>query len=171
MNKRINGYSSDDVMIGYRAKSKPLVKTLPGLSEDFQIETEQSIHAVDHRCRIEDVSIDYRDRPAGLESKLNTVSDVIRVIAMIGTLFKNYRPLKFFSLAALIFAAICPIPGVPLITEHLATGLMPRFPTATLAIAFMFPCGLPLATGLILDSAVKVERKEWKPKAKKINDQ
>lgn len=123
MIKWIYGYSFDDVMTGYRAISKPFVKTLPELTEGFQIETDLSIHAVDHRCRFKDVSIEYRDRPAGSESKLNTVSDVIRVIAMIGTRFKDYRPLKFFSLVALILAAICLILGVPLIAEYLATGL------------------------------------------------
>ena len=90
---------------------------------------------------------------------------------MIGTLFKDYRPLKFFSLVALILAAICLIPGAPLITEYLATGLMPRLPTAILAVAFMFPYGLSLATYFILDSVAKVERKEWEPKVNKINDQ
>lgn len=161
MIKWIYGYSFDDVMTGYRAMSKPFVKTFPVLSEGFQIETELSIHAVDHRWRIKDVPIEYRDRPAGSESKLNTVSDGIRVIAMIGTLFKDYRPLKFFSLVALVFAAIGLILGVPLISEYLATGLVPRFPTAILAAAFMFLCGLSLATGFILDSVAKVERKQW----------
>ena len=89
MIKWIYGYSFDDVMTGYRAISKAFVKTLPELSEGFKIETELSIHAVDHRCRIKDVSIEYRDRPAGSESKLNAVSDVIRVIAMIGTYLRT----------------------------------------------------------------------------------
>ena len=104
MIKWIYGYSFDDVMTGYRAMSRPFVKTFPVLSEGFQIETELSIHAVDHRWRIKDVPIEYRDRPEGSESKLNTVSDGIKVVAMIGTLFKDYRPLKFFSLVALLFA-------------------------------------------------------------------
>lgn len=161
MIKWIYGYSFDDVMTGYRAMSKPFVKTFPVLSEGFQIETELSIHAVDHRWRIKDVPIEYRDRPAGSESKLNTVSDGIRVIAMIGTLFKDYRPLKFFSLVALAFAFIGLALGTPIVTEYFATGLVPRFPTAMLAAAFMFLCGLSLATGFILDSVAKVERKQW----------
>lgn len=161
MIKWIYGYSFDDVMTGYRAMSKPFVKTFPVLSEGFQIETELSIHAVDHRWRIKDVPIEYRDRPAGSESKLNTVSDGIRVIAMIGTLFKDYRPLKFFSLVAFAFAFIGLALGTPIVTEYFATGLVPRFPTAMLAAAFMFLCGLSLATGFILDSVAKVERKQW----------
>ena len=111
MIKWIYGYSFDDVMTGYRAMSRPFVKTFPVLSEGFQIETELSIHAVDHRWRIKDVPIEYRDRPEGSESKLNTVSDGIKVVAMIGTLFKDYRPLKFFSLVALLFAVIGARPG------------------------------------------------------------
>ena len=161
MIKWIYGYSFEDVMTGYRAMSQPFVKTFPVLSEGFQIETELSIHAVDHRWRIKDIPVEYRDRPAGSESKLDTVGDGIKVIAMIGTLFKDYRPLKFFSLIALLFAAIGLALGIPIIIEYLRTGLVPRFPTAMLAASFMFLCGLSLATGLILDSVAKVEKKQW----------
>ena len=161
MIKWIYGYSFEDVMTGYRAMSQPFVKTFPVLSEGFQIETELSIHAVDHRWRIKDIPVEYRDRPAGSESKLDTVGDGIKVIAMIGTLFKDYRPLKFFSLIVLLFAAIGLALGIPIIIEYLRTGLVPRFPTAMLAASFMFLCGLSLATGLILDSVAKVEKKQW----------
>ena len=161
MIKWIYGYSFEDVMTGYRAMSQPFVKTFPVLSEGFQIETELSIHAVDHRWRIKDIPVEYRDRPAGSESKLDTVGDGIKVIAMIGTLFKDYRPLKFFSLIALLFAAIGLALGIPIIIGYLRTGLVPRFPTAVLAASFMFLCGLSLATGLILDSVAKVEKKQW----------
>lgn len=161
MIKWIYGYSFEDVMTGYRAMSQPFVKTFPVLSEGFQIETELSIHAVDHRWRIKDIPVEYRDRPAGSESKLDTVGDGIKVIAMIGMLFKDYRPLKFFSLIALLFAAIGLALGIPIIIEYLRTGLVPRFPTAMLAASFMFLCGLSLATGLILDSVAKVEKKQW----------
>ncbi len=103
MIKWIYGYEYSDVMTGYRAMSKPFIKTFPVLSCGFQIETELSIHAVDRRWRIADVPVEYRDRPEGSVSKLNTVKDGLKVIAMIGTLFKDYRPLKFFSLVALAF--------------------------------------------------------------------
>ncbi|MBM6891763.1 glycosyltransferase [Enorma massiliensis] len=161
MIKWIYGYGFDDVMTGYRAFSRPFVKTFPVLSEGFQIETELSIHAVDRRWRILDVPIVYRDRPAGSESKLNTVSDGIKVIMMIGSLFKNYRPLKFFSLIALLFFILGLICGLPIIIEYFKTGLVPRLPTALLAVAFIFMAGLALATGMILDSVAKMERKEW----------
>ena len=157
----IYGYSFDDVMTGYRAMSRPFVKTFPVLSEGFQIETELSIHAVDRRWRIADVPIDYRDRPEGSESKLDTVGDGVKVVCAIASLFKNYRPLKFFSLIALVLALVGLILGLPIIGEFFATGLGPRLPTAVLAVAFMFLCGLSLATGLILDNVAKTERKEW----------
>ncbi len=157
----IYGYSFDDVMTGYRAMSRPFVKTFPVLSEGFQIETELSIHAVDRRWRIADVPIDYRDRPEGSESKLDTVGDGVKVVCAIASLFKNYRPLKFFSLIALVLALVGLLLGLPVIGEFFATGLVPRLPTAVLAVAFMFLCGLSLATGLILDNVAKTERKEW----------
>ena len=161
MIKWIYGYGFDDVMTGYRAFSRPFVKTFPVLSEGFQIETELSIHAVDRRWRILDVPIIYRDRPEGSESKLNTISDGIKVVMMIGSLFKNYRPLKFFCIIALLFFVAGGLLGLPVVFEFFETGLVPRLPTALLAVALMFLAGLSLATGLILDSVAKVERKEW----------
>lgn len=161
MIKWIYGYGFEDVMTGYRAMSRPFVKTFPVLSERFQIETELSIHAVDRRWRIVDVPVEYRDRPEGSVSKLNTVSDGLKVLAMIGTLFKDYRPLKFFSLVSLLFCIVGLCAGVPVVTEYLDTGLVPRFPTAILAVAFMFIAALSLATGFILDAVAKVERKQW----------
>lgn len=161
MIKWIYGYGFDDVMTGYRAFSRTFVKTFPVLSEGFQIETELSIHAVDRRWRILDIPIAYRDRPAGSESKLDTFSDGLKVIMMIGTLFKDYRPLKFFSLVALVLAIVGLLLGVPVIIGYFQTGLVPRLPTALLAVAFIFLCCLSLATGIILDSVAKSERREW----------
>lgn len=161
MIKWIYGYGFEDVMTGYRAMSRPFVKTIPVLSEGFQIETELSIHAVDRRWRIADVPVEYRDRPEGSVSKLNTVRDGLRVIAMIGTLFKDYRPLKFFSLVALLFCISGLCAGIPVVTEYFTTGLVPQFPTAILAAALMFMAALSLATGFILDAVAKVERKQW----------
>ncbi len=161
MIKWIYGYSFDDVMTGYRAFSRNFVKTFPVLSEGFQIETELSIHAVDHRMRIVDVPIVYRDRPEGSESKLDTFSDGFKVITMIGSLFKNYRPMKFFGLVSALLLVIGLILGIPVIVEFLNTGLVPRLPTALLATAFVFLASLSLVCGLILDTVAKVGRKEW----------
>lgn len=161
MIKWIYGYEYADVMTGYRAMSKPFVKTFPVLSEGFQIETELSIHAVDRRWRIQSIPVDYRDRPEGSVSKLNTLTDGFKVMAMVGTLFKDYRPLKFFSLVALAFFTAGAVSGGPVIHEFAATGIVPRFPTAFLAAALMFLCALSLATGFILDAVAKSDRRQW----------
>lgn len=157
----IYGYGYPDVMTGYRAMSEPFVKTFPVLSEGFQIETELSIHAVDRRWRIQSIPVDYRDRPEGSHSKLDTLGDGVKVIAMVGTLFKDYRPLKFFSLIALVFFIAGAVLGGPVIREFVSTGIVPRLPTAVLAAALMFLCALSLATGLILDAVAKSDRRQW----------
>lgn len=155
------GYHYNDIMTGYRTFNRVFADTLPVLSPGFQIETELSIHAADKRWRIAQVPIDYRDRPAGSESKLNTVSDGIKVLGMICQLFKDYKPLGFFSILAAISILIGLVLGVPVIAEFMATGLVPRLPTAVLAAAF---CGLGflfLVCGLILDTVVKGHRRDW----------
>lgn len=161
MIKWIYGYGYSDVMTGYRAMSKPFIKTFPVLSEGFQIETELSIHAVDHRWRILNIPIDYRDRPAGSVSKLDTLDDGLKVVAMVGALFKDYRPLKFFSLVALAFFVAGLVLGIPIVREFISIGLVPRFPTAILAAALMFLCALSLATGFVLDAVAKSDRRRW----------
>ena len=103
----------------------------------------------------------YRDRPAGSVSKLDTVGDGIKVITMIGTLFKDYRPLKLFSLVSLVLPLLGLACGLPVVLEFFRSGLVLRFPTAILAVALVFLAGLALATGFILDSAAKADRREW----------
>ena len=171
MIKWIYGYTFDDVMTGYRAFSRPFVKTFPVLSEGFQIETELSIHAVDRRMRILDVPIIYRDRPEGSVSKLDTFSDGFKVIAMIGTMFKNYRPMKFFGLIGVLLLIIGLICGIPVIAEFAQTGLVPRIPTAILAVSFVFLAALSIVCGLILDSVAKVDRKQWELEAYRVWDE
>lgn len=161
MIKWIYGYAFEDVMTGYRGMSRAFVKTFPVLSEGFEIETELSIHAVDRKWRIKDVPIVYRDRPEGSESKLNTITDGIKVIRMIGVLFKDYKPLKFFSVVAFLMLAIGLVLGLPVVNEFAATGLVERLPTAILAVAFVFLSALSLTTGFVLDSIAKTERKQW----------
>jgi glycosyltransferase involved in cell wall biosynthesis len=159
--KRIYGFAFEDVMTGYRAFTRAFVKTMPVLSSGFQIETEISIHAVDKRWRIVDVPIDYRDRPEGSESKLSTFGDGAKVLMAIGALFKDYRPLAFFSWIALVFIALGLVVGIPVIVEFFATGLVPRLPSTVLAVALVF-CGvLSLASGAILDTVAKADRRQW----------
>lgn len=159
--KVLYGFEFNDVMTGYRAFNRIFAKTLPVLSPGFEIETELSIHAVDKRWRIAQVPIDYRDRPEGSESKLNTFSDGMKVLRMIGSLFKDYKPLGFFSLLSLLLLVICLALGVPVINEFFATGVVERFPTAILATAIGIGAILMFSCGLILDTVVKAHRRQW----------
>lgn len=159
--KAIYGFDFHDVMTGYRAYSKVFAKTMPVLSPGFEIETELSIHAVDKSWRILEVPIDYRDRPEGSESKLSTFSDGFKVLKMILSLFKDYRPLVLFSWVALFFVILGLIFGIPVITEFAATGLVPKLPSALLAVAFVFVGLMSLCCGLILDTEVKGSRKQY----------
>ena len=155
------GFRYTDVMTGYRAMSRAFVKTLPVLSPGFEIETELSIHAVDKGWRIKQVPIVYRDRPEGSKSKLSTFSDGAKVLRMIATLFKDYKPLGFFSVLALLFMVIGLMLGVPVISEFLATGLVPRLPSAIAAVAFCGLAAILFTCGLVLDTVVKGNRRQW----------
>ena len=159
--KVIYGYAFDDVMTGYRAFNRIFVKTMPVLSEGFQIETELSIHAVDKRFRITDVPIDYRDRPEGSYSKLSTFGDGAKVLRAIASLFKDHKPMAFFGWHALILIVLGLIAGIPVIAEYFQTGLVPRFPTAILAIALVICGALSFTAGIILDTVAKTGRKQW----------
>ena len=159
--KWIYGFKFSDVMTGYRAYNAVFAKTMPVLSPCFEIETELSIHAVDKRWRIAEVPIDYRDRPEGSESKLNTFSDGLKVLLMIMSLFKDYRPLALFSWVALLFCALGLLTGVPVIVEFAQTGFVPKLPSALLAVALVFVGIVAFASGLILDTVVKGYRKEY----------
>ena len=159
--KVIYGYAFDDVMTGYRAFNRIFVKTMPVLSEGFQIETELSIHAVDKRFRITDVPIDYRDRPEGSYSKLSSFGDGAKVLRAIASLFKDHKPMAFFGWLALILIVLGLIAGIPVIAEYFQTGLVPRFPTAILAIALVICGALSFTAGIILDTVAKTGRKQW----------
>ncbi len=159
--KRIYGFAFEDVMTGYRAFNRAFVKTMPVLSEGFQIETEISIHAVDKRWRIEDVPIDYRDRPEGSYSKLSTFGDGAKVLKAITSLFKDYRPLAFFGWLALVLLVLAVIAGVPVLAEYAATGLVPRIPTMLGSMALAGCAALSFVTGLILDTVAKSHRRQW----------
>ena len=159
--KVIYGYAFDDVMTGYRAFNRIFVKTMPVLSEGFQIETELSIHAVDKRFRIVDVPIDYRDRPEGSYSKLSTFGDGAKVLRAIASLFKDHKPMAFFGWLALVLIVLGLIAGIPVIAEYFQTGLVPRFPTAILAIALVICGALSFPARIILDTVAKTGRKQW----------
>ena len=141
-----------DIMSGYRVMSKFFVKSFPVLSEGFEVETEMTIHALDRRFAIKEVPIEYNERPEGSFSKLNTISDGFLVLKTIFSLFKNYKPLYFFSLIAFVLLAVSLILFVPIFTEFLQTGKVPRYPTlivsgaiATMSL-IMWICGIILQT-------------------------
>lgn len=125
-------YKSDfkDIMTGYRGFSRLFVKTFPVLSPGFEIETELSIHSLDKRFKMVEVPITYRDRPEGSESKLNTFSDGLKVLKTIFSLFKNYKPLTFFSIISVLFILIGLLVGIPTIVEYFETGFVSKFPSA-----------------------------------------
>lgn len=118
-----------DIMTGYRAFSYRFVKTFPVLSKGFEIETEMSIHAIDKNMFVENVVIDYRDRPEGSVSKLNTYSDGIKVIGTIVRLFQTYRPLAFFGTVAAILMVLAIGFFIPVWITYADTGMVPNFPT------------------------------------------
>lgn len=141
-----------DIMTGYRAFSYQFVKTFPVISKGFEIETEMSIHAVDKNLYMENVVVDYRNRPNGSESKLNTFSDGLKVIKTIIRLWKDYRPMSFFSLLSLILLVICMFFFIPVCISFLKTGVVEKIPTlivcgfTALAAVQSFFCGLLLDT-------------------------
>ncbi len=150
-----------DIMTGYRAFSPLFVKSFPVLSKGFEIETEMTIHALDKNLYITNVPVAYRDRPEGSESKLNTVSDGVKVIKTIFRLFKDYRPLPFFGLIAAILVLLATGFFIPVLTEYIRTGLVTRFPTLFVCCFVALAGLLSLACGLILDTETKAARQQF----------
>ena len=150
-----------DVMTGYRGFNRIFVKSFPVMSSGFQIETEFTIHALDKRFKLLEVMVDYRDRPEGSESKLNTVSDGVKVLLTIMKMFKDYKPLMFFSVFSLIFFIVGLLVGIPVITEFISTGFVTKVPSAILATGIMIFSVLLLITGFILDTVVTNDKKQY----------
>ena len=147
-----------DIMTGYRAFSYQFVKTFPVLSKGFEIETEMTIHAVDKNMNLKEIPIQYRDRPEGSVSKLNTYSDGIRVLKTIATLCKEYRPGLFFNMLAILFFIVSLLFGIPVVSEYFNTGLVPRFPTLIVSGICLLIAILLTITGIILQVIVKKHR-------------
>lgn len=140
-----------DIMTGYRAFSYLFVKTFPVLSKGFEIETEMTIHALDKNMYVENVIVDYRDRPEGSESKLNTLSDGVKVLKTIFKLFKNYRPMLFFGSVALILFLLSLGFFIPVFAEYIRTGLVLKFPTLIVSGFAAIAALQSYFSGLILD--------------------
>lgn len=150
-----------DIMTGYRAFSRQFVKTFPVLSKGFEIETEMSIHAIDKNMFVENVIIDYRDRPEGSESKLNTYSDGVKVLFTIVRLFKTYKPLQFFGIIAFVLAALSIGFFIPILIEFSKTGKVPNFPTLIVCGFAMLAAIQSLFSGLILSTLRQKEKQDF----------
>lgn len=157
-----------DIMTGYRAFSYLFVKTFPVLSKGFEIETEMSIHAVEKNMLVENVIIEYRDRPEGSESKLNTYSDGAKVLGTIARLYKNYRPFRFFGILALVLMIISAIMFVPVLVTYIQTGLVPNFPTLIVSGFVALAAIQSFFAGLILTTLVEKDRQDFEFKLQMI---
>ena len=148
-----------DIMTGYRAFSKRFVKTIAVMSPGFQIETELTITSLEYRYNIKSIPIQYRNRPEGSSSKLNTISDGTKVLITLFDLAKDYRPLWFFSILSLIVFIFGMIFGVPVLREFKATHYITKLPSAVLASSLMIISILMVTLGLILDHEANIDKK------------
>lgn len=157
-----------DIMTGYRAFSYEFVKTFPVFSTGFEIETEMTIHAVNYHMQVENVIVEYRDRPEGSVSKLNTYSDGMRVIRKMLQLYKNYKPMKCFGLAAMVLILVAVILFVPILGEYVATGLVPRFPTLIVCGFLVMAAIQAIFSGMVLDVQVAKDRRDFEYRLNRV---
>ena len=147
-----------DMLSGYRVFSRRFVKTFPALASGFETETEFTIHALDMLMPIAEMPTQYRERPPGSVSKLRTYSDGFRILNTIIKLVKEERPLQFFSIAGLVLLVLGVLVSLPVLITYARTGLVPRLPTAVLAMGFVVVAFLAFTCGLILDSVARGRR-------------
>ena len=159
----------NDIMTGYRAFSYQFVKSYPVLSKGFEIETEMTIHAIDINFNLKEIPVQYRDRPKGSESKLNTYKDGVKVLKTIATLFKEYRPSMFFGIIALVFFIMSLILAIPVLIDYINTGLVPRFPTLIVSTICMVISLLLFTTSIILQVIVKKHKQLFEIMLNQIN--
>lgn len=159
-----------DIMTGYRAFSYQFVKSFPVLSKGFEIETEMSIHAIEKNMLVESVIVTYRDRPEGSVSKLNTVSDGIKVLGTIGKLYKNNKPFGFFGIIALVLVVIAGLLFFPVLLEYLNTGLVRRFPTLIVSGFIAIGAIQSFFSGLILETLHEKDRHDFEMELLSIRD-
>jgi glycosyltransferase involved in cell wall biosynthesis len=157
-----------DIMTGYRAFDRLFVKTMPIMSPGFEIETEMTIHALDKRLSIVEVPILYRDRPEGSYSKLNTLADGRKVLYKIFTLFKEYKPMLFFTAWSLLFLVLGLVVGIPVIAEYFNTQFITRVPSAILAVGLVVLSVLSFGCGAILDTVASNQRKQYELELNRI---
>lgn len=158
---KLFGCNIRDIMTGFRAFSYEFVKTFPVLSKGFEIETEMTIHAVYNNMQIDNVVIEYRDRPEGSESKLNTYADGMKVLKTIAKLYRNYKPFGFFLIFSTVLALISIFFLAPIVTEYWRTGLVPRFPTLIVCCFIMLSAVQSFFAGVILSTLAVNNRREF----------
>ena len=157
-----------DIMTGYRAFSYQFVKTFPVLSQGFEIETEMTIHASDKNMFMENVVIEYRDRPEGSESKLNTYSDGMKVLLTIAGLFRNYKPMAFFGAISLILAVLGIGFMIPVLTDYARTGLVERFPTLIVCGFVLMTAIISFFSGMILQTIAHKNRQDFEMELQRV---
>ena len=150
-----------DIMTGYRAFNKMFVKNMPVMTPKFEIETEMSLYALDKKYIIKEIPIVYRDRPDGSVSKLNTVSDGIKVVKTILNMFKNYKPLQFFTLIAVVLFIFGLIIGIPVFVEFIKTRYITKVPSAILATGIVILSVIIGQCGVILHTVVKNHKENY----------
>ncbi len=158
-----------DIMTGYRAFGYEFVKTFPVFSQGFEIETEMTIHAVNYNMQVDNVVVDYRDRPEGSESKLNTFRDGVRVIHKMLQLYKNYKPLRFFGILGALFVFVAAAFFLPVLIEYFETGLVLRFPTLIVCGFIVLAGFLSFFSGMILEVMAAKDRRDYEYRLKCVS--
>ncbi|MCQ2252501.1 MAG: glycosyltransferase family 2 protein [Bacteroidales bacterium] len=158
-----NVYKSDikDVMTGYRAFGYSFVKSFPVLSRGFEIETEMTIHSLDRNLNIQNIPVIYRNRPEGSFSKLNTYDNGLKVLHTIFSLYRNYKPLRFFLWVAFISLAVALSFLTPVLMEFFDTGIVSKLPSFIASVCFAIVSILSVFQGLSLDSINEKDRRDF----------
>lgn len=159
-----------DIMTGYRAMSYRFVKSFPVVSEGFEIETEMTIHAIDKNMYVTNHTIDYRDRPEGSESKLDTVSDGLKVIKTMFHLYCDYRPMQFFGAVSIVLMLLALVLFIPVLSVYIQTGLVPRIPTLVTSGFLVMAALMSIFAGLVLATIKRTERREFEFRLQTIDN-
>ena len=152
------GEQVSDMLSGYRAFSRRFVKSFPANSQEFEIETELTIHAANLRVPQAEVPVAFKDRPEGSESKLRTFRDGFKILGLLGHLLLHERPLLVCGWAGLLSAVVSLVLGVPVVADYLDTGLVERFPTAFLASSLMVLAALLVGIGMVMNAVLRGTR-------------
>ncbi len=152
------GTATSDLLTGYKAFSRRFVKTFPAWSSGFEIETEIMIHALEQRLPVYEIEAPYRERPAGSESKLRTLQDGFRILRLVDHLVRNEHPFAFFTTLAALLVSAALLLGIPVVAHYLATGLVPRLPTAVLAASLFLCAVMSFLSGVVLDGVARMHR-------------